>query len=174
MEVDDSGSGSGSGSGSDSNGEEIEVQDFNFGFHEGFDLYVAARCGKKRAFERLESLAAPQPHIHSGNSSDRVSYCDPIVCGDPIACGYFAMSLARSENSVIPKDLPRAKALGPYFLPALREMECGTGPSPVAGSEFLADVFYLIAFCYEQGKKSHSFALVCLQSIVCYLMMWYV
>eukprot|EP00603_Paraphysomonas_imperforata_P013591 CAMPEP_0114472730 /NCGR_PEP_ID=MMETSP0104-20121206/12549_1 /TAXON_ID=37642 ORGANISM="Paraphysomonas imperforata, Strain PA2" /NCGR_SAMPLE_ID=MMETSP0104 /ASSEMBLY_ACC=CAM_ASM_000202 /LENGTH=398 /DNA_ID=CAMNT_0001646757 /DNA_START=129 /DNA_END=1322 /DNA_ORIENTATION=+ len=103
----------------------FEVSEFTFNFHKGFDLYVAVRCGKKAALDELESLQT-----------------------DPISSGYLAMSLARSENSIIPKDIPRVKELCAHFLPLMFEMTINSDKETI---EFLADVHYLIAFCQENG-----------------------
>eukprot|EP00603_Paraphysomonas_imperforata_P005814 CAMPEP_0114419246 /NCGR_PEP_ID=MMETSP0103-20121206/3925_1 /TAXON_ID=37642 ORGANISM="Paraphysomonas imperforata, Strain PA2" /NCGR_SAMPLE_ID=MMETSP0103 /ASSEMBLY_ACC=CAM_ASM_000201 /LENGTH=400 /DNA_ID=CAMNT_0001587653 /DNA_START=100 /DNA_END=1299 /DNA_ORIENTATION=- len=118
----------------------FEVSEFTFNFHKGFDLYVAVRCGKKAALDELESLQT-----------------------DPISSGYLAMSLARSENSIIPKDIPRVKELCAHFLPLMFEMTINSDKETI---EFLADVHYLIAFCQENGIV-HYFVLFCF-SVVSY------
>lgn len=117
---------------------------FDFHFHMGFDLYVAVRCGKKEAFDKLV-LAAAHPE-------------------DPVACGYLSMSLARSENSAIPKDISRAKDLSKHFIPLVLEMvnHCTTSN--------LADAFYVLAFCYQEGKNDCNDNNVFLKSLAFYVL----
>lgn len=103
--------------------ENSEVK-FAFNFHPGFDLYVAVRCGQKEAFDKLEATHAE----------------------DPLICGYMAMSLVRSENSTIPKDINRARDLSKHFIPLVLEMvdRCTTS--------YFADALYILGFCYQEGE----------------------
>ena len=107
---------------------------FNFHFHVGFDLYVAVRCGKKEAYDELEAADT----------------------SDPLACGYLSMSLARSENSAVPKNLSRAKELSKQFVPPILEIvnHCT--------STYLADANYLLGFAYQEGiyEKDGSYMMM--------------
>ena len=98
---------------------------FKFNFHEGFDLYIASRCGNKEAFEELKALQD----------------------SDLLYLGYLAMTLTRSENSSVPKDLSQARILSKQFSMYLYDVTTQS-----VQSAYLADAFYLLAFCYEEGN----------------------